>query len=161
MLADGNGNVEPDGTQVTFDWRGPEGPRPDPGGDHSRCCSMSIPGPDVPAVLTITGSCRGSVSTAPLTVEFASVVGIVPVTAVGGADSMDVSVGPVLRTGGAYVPDGTVADVTVTDPAGDRLTASGPLVDGMLQLPVSGRTEPGPVTVVAQVLGTFGNVVVP
>ena len=161
VLADGNGNVEPDGTQVTFDWRGPEGPSRTQAVTIAGVASMSIPAPDVPAVLTITGSCRGSVSTAPLTVEFASVVAIVPVTAVRDADSMDVSVGPVLRTGGAYVPDGTVADVTVTDPAGDRLTASGPLVDGMLQLPVSGHTEPGPVTVVAQVLGTFGNVVVP
>jgi hypothetical protein len=161
VLADGNGNVEPDGTQVTFDWRGPEGPSRTHAVTIAGVASMTIPAPVVPAVLTITGSCRGSVTTTTLTVEFASAVATVPVTAVRGADSMDVSVGPVLRAGGAYVPDGTVADVTVTDPAGDRLTASGPLVDGMLRLPVSGHTEPGLVTVVAQVLGTFGNVVVP
>ena len=160
VLADGNGNIEPDGTDVTFDWRGPEGPSRSHAVTIAGVATVSIPAPDVPAVLTIIGSCRGSVTTAPLTVEFASVVGTVPVTAVRGADSMDVSVGPVLRAGGAFVPDGTVADVTVTDPAGDRLTSSGPLVDGMLHLPVSGHTEPGPVTVVAQVLGTFGSIVV-
>ncbi|HYN73434.1 MAG TPA: hypothetical protein VES60_13120 [Nakamurella sp.] len=156
LLADPFGNVEPDGTAVTFDWTGPDGPGTGSAVTIAGVARMSLAAPAIPATVTVTASCRGTVTPAGLALTFASAVSAVPVVAERAPGGIAVVVGPVLQSGGAFVPDGTMANVVVADANTYRTVTSGRLTDGKVQLAVPDDAASGAVTVEVTVLGTVG-----
>lgn len=153
VLADRYGNVQPDGTLVTIEWNGPRGRSRASAVTISGVAEMSVQAPALAGTLTVTAISRGTTTAAGLDLVFPAVVTDVPVDTRVDERGLVVTVGPVNRTGGTYVPDGTTATVTLTDRAGHTVSASAGLVDGTVEqlLPTSAMV--GAYTVTATVLG--------
>ncbi|WP_111765416.1 hypothetical protein [Nakamurella deserti] len=154
VLADRFGNVQPDGTLVTVEWEGPGGRSRSSAVTISGVAELSVQAPTAPGTVTLTAFSRGTSTAAPLTLDFPSVVATVPVDIAADERGLVVTVGPVNRTGGTFVPDGTVATVTLSDLRRNDVQASVGLVDGSgtVSLPVAALS--GPVTAAVTVLGT-------
>lgn len=153
VLADRYGNVEPDGTLVTVDWDGPGGSSRSSATTISGVAQLSLQAPTVPGAVTLTGVARGTATAAPLTLDFPAVVTDVPVEIRSDDRGLVVTVGPVDRVGGTYVPNGTVATVTLVDTAGHRISGAAGLVDGVVELLLPTSAMVGSVTVTVTVLG--------
>jgi len=153
VLRDRYGNVEPDGTQVTVEWTGPEGAGRTTAATISGVAQLSLQAPAMPGAFQITGFCRGVHSASALTLPFAATVGTVKMSARLVDAGVFVSIGPVNRFGGTFVPDGTTARVSVADADGEAGFASAGLVDGLLDILVPTRPLVSPVTVTVSVLG--------
>ncbi|TFC17327.1 hypothetical protein [Cryobacterium glucosi] len=153
VLRDRFGNVEPDGTQVTVEWTGPEGAGRTTAATISGVAQLSLQAPGTPGAFQITGLCRGVHSASALTLPFAATVGTVDLSARLVDAGVFVSIGPVNRFGGTFVPDGTTARVSVVDAIGEAGSASAGLVNGVLDILVATRPLVSPVTVTVSVLG--------
>lgn len=153
VLTDRFGNVQPDGTLVTVEWRGPAGPARASAVTISGVAELSVQAPTLAGTVTVTASARGTATAAPLEVVYPAVVTDVPVDSRVDERGLVVTVGPVNRTGGTYVPDGTAATVVLTDRAGHTVSAAAGLVDGSVVqlLPTSAMV--GAYTVTVAVLG--------
>lgn len=162
VLADPNGNIEPDGTQVTFAWDGPTGPGQAQAVTIAGVATTWIPAPTTAATITLSATCRGTSVAAPLPLTFDAVLQQVPVSATRTAGTaVAVVVGPVLRADGAFALDGTGVEVTMTDSTGSPVVGWSQLVDGRATLLLATEAVQGPVTVQATVLGTVGTAVLP
>ena len=153
VLADRHGNVEPDGTLVTVEWLGPQGSSRTEAVSVAGVARLSIQAPDSPETLTLSGLCRGSTTAHPTKLAFASVVAPFRISAVRAAVELTVTVGPVTRIGGSFVPDGSIATAVVTDRFGHREAVQGELVDGSVALSIPSSSLTGPLVVTATVLG--------
>lgn len=161
LLRDRYGNVEPDGTSVVVRWEGEEGASEAEALTVDGVAELSVQAPATPQTLTFTARCRGTDTVGPLRIGLASVVAVVPVSARRSATDLAVTVGPVDRTTGTFVPDGAVVALVVRDGSGHAVTGSGALVQGQVTvgLPTAGLS--GPLAVTATVLGTSGSTSVP
>ncbi|TFD30673.1 hypothetical protein [Cryobacterium cryoconiti] len=153
VLRDRFGNVEPDGTQVTVEWSGAEGPARATAVTIAGVAQISVQAPSTPGDLQITGFCRGVASAGALVLPFSAAVGDFPVTADLRPAAVNVTVGPVTGYGGSLVPDGTPVSVSVTDETGPAGSRSGGLVNGTADVVVPSRKLVGRVTVTVSVLG--------
>ena len=153
VLRDRFGNVEPDGTQVTVEWSGPDGPARATAVTIAGVAQLSVQAPSTPGDVQITGFCRGVASAGALVLPFPPAVGEFPVIADLSSSGVNVTIGPVTGFGGSLVPDGTPVTVTVTDQAGPAGSRSGGLVTGIADVVVSSRKLVGRVTVTVSVLG--------
>ena len=162
VLADPNGNIEPDGTQVTFSWDGPTGAGQAGAVTIAGVATTWIPAPPTAATITLTATCRGTTTSTPLAVTFDAVLQEVPVTATRTPGvAVSVFVGPVLQADGAFALDGTGVEVTMTDGSSGPVTGWTQLVDGRAKLLLPAVGVQGPVTVRATVLGATGTAELP
>lgn len=114
ILADGFGNVMPDGTVVMLDARGATGIR--------RVFSQTIDGrgeftlavPDVPGDVTLVATASG-VQSEPLELSFVTAVQSIEASIELGTELAMVHVGPVRSVRASFVPEGTLATVTAAD----------------------------------------------
>ena len=162
VLADPHGNIEPDGTQVTFSWDGPTGAGQAQAVTIAGVATTWIPAPTTAATITLTASCRGTAAAAALPLTFDAVLQQVPVTATRTPGvAVAVFVGPVLQADGAFALDGTAVEVTMTDSSTAPVVGWTQLVDGRAKLLLPAEGVQGPVTVQATVLGTTGSTELP
>lgn len=118
VLEDRFGNVLPDGTVVTLDADGVGGIRRLNSQANAGEAEFTYEVPDRPGSVTMKATASG-VSGEPLTIRFESAVESFTADIEPQLDSVLVNVGPVLSVRDSYVPEGTIATVTMSDPDGD------------------------------------------
>ncbi|MDY7100161.1 MAG: hypothetical protein S0880_03145 [Actinomycetota bacterium] len=165
VLADGFGNVVPDGTLVVLDGTGPGGRTRAQATTLGGVARFTIRAPSTPGAVELVAYCQGTRSAEPLVVEFDALTAGFPLDASRRGDTVTVSVGPVRDDIGAYVADGTEVAITLVPSAGDAVERSVALEGGAatvgVTLDLPSGTAAGPVTVIAEVLGLRSEQVLP
>lgn len=154
LLRDRYGNVEPDGTSVMMKWVGPASSSQAEATTVAGVAEVSVQVPSTPQTFTLTAQCRGTDTTSPLRLAFAAVVTDVPLVVHRSPPNLSVTIGPINRNTGNFVPDGTTATVVALDGQGHRVSGTGELVDGGVTVLMPSDGLVGAVTVTADVLGT-------
>ncbi|MGL4304944.1 MAG: hypothetical protein ACRCSF_02220 [Mycobacteriaceae bacterium] len=160
VLKDFFGNIQPDGTLVTFEWEHVQGRSLASVVTLAGVAELFIPAPQLPGTIKVTARCRGISANQDILLNFASAVRSVGIAAKRVAAGVEVAIGPVQRVSGAFVPDGSIVEVEIRDNQNITARASGQLIDGILTIifPPDARWR-GPLTVTARVLGSSDMVV--
>ncbi len=111
-LVDEFANIVPDGTFAYLDADGATGRRRINGSSIDGIVTFVVEAPDRPGVATFT-AVVGDASSEPLEIDFPAAVVELPVVIQPDGDAVRVVVSRVTATDGAYVPDGTIAEVMV------------------------------------------------
>lgn len=163
VLRDRFGNVQLDGTAVTVTWTGTEGAGSTVATTVGGIARVVLQAPSRPGRIVVRATSRGTRSGA-LRVDLGAAVDALPAVGRWRDGLLEVTVGPLRRTGagaggGALLDDGTPVDLVVRTSDGPRVVA-GQLVDGRATLTVP-VTRDGSVRVrsaLVRVLGVGGSV---
>lgn len=142
-LEDPFGNILPDGVTVFADVEGPGGTRRLHSQVIKGIAEFTLEAPSRPGTETVVVQASGSTSP-PLLVEFGPMVTGYDVAATTDIDGIRLTIGPVVSTLGAYVPDGT--PVVVRSEFGET---EYPTFNGEADIVIPSTSEP----VVVEVLG--------
>lgn len=142
-LVDEFGNVLPDGVNVFADVVGPGGTRRLTSQVIKGIAEFTLEAPSRPGTESVIVTASGTVSP-PLLVPFGPMVTGFDVSAVPDIDGVRLTIGPVVSTLGAFVPDGTPVIVTT-----ERGVSQHPTFNGETDLVIAATSEP----VTVEVLG--------
>ncbi len=150
VLEDRFGNVLPDGTVVTLDADGVGGIRRLNSQTNGGQAEFTYEVPDRPGTVTLKATASG-VSGAPLTLRFEQAVDSFNAWIDPQLETVQVHIGPVRSIRDSYVPEGTVAEVTMTGADGDEIVRRVDLMVGAGTAFFPSDVDTGSATV--QVLG--------
>jgi len=129
VLADRFGNVMPDGTAVTLDADGAGGRRRLNGQTNAGRAEFTYEVPDGPGPVSLAATASG-VAGQPLELTFPSAVESLTARIEPQLEAVAVHIGPVLSIRDSYVPEGTIATVTMVDRGGRPVTRRVDLTQG-------------------------------
>lgn len=138
QLIDVYGNVQPDGTQVVFEWVSDEGRSQATSETIAGVATVRIEAPSRPGVVVVQARARG-VSSTPLALTFESAVNTYGVRATRGSARTQIDIGPITTVQGSLVADGT--NVIVRIAQATRLDEyRGSTVDGVAVVSIPIKT---------------------
>jgi hypothetical protein len=126
-IRDGNGNLFDDGTAVVFTWDGPNGRSQQTAKTLAGVAELMFEAPQSPGTVTFSAWVLGTTSS-PLTLKFKPATANIALRLERGDRVLTTRVGPVLGDNGAYLRDGTLAQVTITGSEGGRVSRTVELV---------------------------------
>lgn len=136
QLVDEFGNVLPDGTDVILDASGATGRRRIKGETIKGVAEFSVEAPSTPGQVELVATASGRTGET-LIVDFPNALSELPIFTRPHLDGIELVIGPVITTRGAYVAEGTIATITT-----DRRTWLVPLAEGLANFVVPKTDEP-------------------
>jgi hypothetical protein len=129
VLVDAFGNVQPDGTQVVFEWVSELGTSQAFSETIAGVATIRIQAPSSPGVVYVQARARGVLST-PIEVTYSSAVTSFDIQTTRVGARTQVVIGPIVTAQGSLVADGTEATVRIMQ-TGQSVEYRGLTVDGL------------------------------
>jgi hypothetical protein len=151
-IRDQNGNLFDDGTAVVFTWDGSNGRSRQTARTLDGVAELMFQAPPSPGTVTFSAWALGTPSL-PLTLKFKPATATIAIRLERSNDVLTARIGPVLGDHGAYLRDGTLADVTVVGSEGGRIARTVGLVaaSAIVREPTTGLK--GTIEVQVSILG--------